>query len=277
MVFKNSPFYTCILIQTWLINSNKLPNNDLNEIINIIINKIIAIFENYKRKKTIGDELYNYLGYVTLILCGLINYSPIIISELKKKNSENSLNDWLRIIQKENKPGFEYEIKVIIYSVSMIIKKGIINGDVNLLDICADLLTCQENNGKYDIKNKNKIIMQYNFVNDDDEESEKDDDGEEEEMIDFREMKDLIEKTINPIKDIDEFVLFKELLLFLKDNKNDLYTKWEQFMGKQKKENIYKLIGVKRINIQTNENKNLQVPRRIVTIRRGINNNNVQK
>ena len=275
--FKNSPFYTCILIQTWLINSNKLPNNDLNEIINIIINKIIAIFENYKRKKTIGDELYNYLGYVTLILCGLINYSPIIISELKKKNSENSLNDWLRIIQKENKPGFEYEIKVIIYSVSMIIKKGIINGDVNLLDICADLLTCQENNGKYDIKNKNKIIMQYNFVNDDDEESEKDDDGEEEEMIDFREMKDLIEKTINPIKDIDEFVLFKELLLFLKDNKNDLYTKWEQFMGKQKKENIYKLIGVKRINIQTNENKNLQVPRRIVTIRRGINNNNVQK
>ena len=116
--------------------------------------------------------------------------------------------------------------------------------------------------------------MQYNFVNDDDEESEKDDDGEEEEMIDFREMKDLIEKTINPIKDIDEFILFKDLLLFLKDNKNDLYTKWEQFMGKQKKENIYKLIGVKRINIQTNENKKIQVPRRIVTIRRGINNNN---
>ena len=271
---KNSAFYTCILIQTWLIYSNKLPNNNIIEIINNIIKKIIVISENYKRKKTIGDELYNYLGYVTLIICGLINYSPIIISELKKKDSENSLSDWLRIIQKENKPGFEYEIKVIIYSVSTIIKKGIINGDVNLLDICADLLICQENNGKYDIKNKKKIKMQYNFVNDDDEESEKDDDGEEEEMIDFREMKDLIEKTINPIKDIDEFILFKDLLLFLKDNKNDLYTKWEQFMGKQKKENIYKLIGVKRINIQTNENKKIQVPRRIVTIRRGINNNN---
>ena len=124
--FRNSPFYSCILIQSWIANCINLPKDIINELFNNIIKHIISIFENYYHTKSIGDDAYNYLGYVTSILCGLINYSPIIISLLQKTKSENCLKDWLELIVKENKPGFEYEIKIIIYSISLVIQKGIL-------------------------------------------------------------------------------------------------------------------------------------------------------
>ena len=113
------------------------------------------------------------------------------------------------------------------------------------------------------------------FIEDDDEESEQDEGGEdlEEEQMGYREIKDLIKNTINPTKDIDEFMMFKELLLFLKDNKNEVFFTWENSLNKNRKEQVYKLFGTKRISIQTN-NTTIQVPRRIVTIKRFLNNNN---
>ena len=277
--FKNSAFYTCILIQTWLINCTKLPNKNIDELISNIIKKINMIFVNYQNTESIGDELYNYLGYLTLILCGLINYSNIIITQLKKFNNLNLLNDWLQILIKENEAGFEYEIKIIIYSICIIIEKGIINGDIKfmqyLLNISIQFLKCQENNAKFDYKKKIKKELDFNLV-EDDEDSDNLDEGDdtEGELIDFREIRDLIKKTINPIKDIDEFKMFRELLIFLKNNKNDIYSMWENNLNEQQRNDVHKLFATKRINIQTNKNNNVQIPRRIVTIKRKINNNN---
>ena len=269
--FTNSAFYTCILIQTWLINCTKLPNQYLNELINTIITKINKIIQNYIKTNSLGEESYNYLGYVTLILCGLINYSPIIISQLEKTNNKNSLEDWLNIIQKENEAGFEYEIKVIIYSICVIIEKGIITGDINyLLNISVELLKCQENNTKYEIKKISKLGV--SFVNDDEEESENGDDNEDE-LSDYKEIKDLISKTINPIKDKDEFNLFRELLTLLKTKRNDIYTAWENSLTQEKKNDVNKVYGTKRINIQNSNNSSIQVARRILTIKRNNNNN----
>jgi hypothetical protein len=273
--FNKSPFFTCILIQTWLVNCNKISTNNVTEIINLIITKIMNISQKYKNTKSIGDELYNFLGYVTLILCGLINYSSIVISELNRINNANSLFDWLSIIKKNNDRGFEYEIKIIIYSICTTIKKGIINIDRNLLDICIDLLKKQEENANYEAKKLGMKAIKTEFIEDDDEESEQDEGGEdlEEEQMGYREIKDLIKNSINPIKDIDEFMMFKELLLFLKDNKNEVFFAWENSLNKNRKEQVYKLFGTKRISIQTN-NTTIQVPRRIVTIKRFLNNNN---
>ena len=274
--FRNSPFYTCILLQIWLINCNKLPNNTIVELVNIIIQKINSFLNNYKKenKKSFGEDLYNFLGYVTLILCGLINYSPIIISELQRLGNQNSLKYWLKIIKKENEAGFEYEIKIIIYSLSTLIQNNIINDDIQtFLNICIDLLKCQEYNAKLDYQKSFQKNFGIKFVQSDDEESDEDgDDDIENEMTDFREIKDLVEKTINPIKDIDEFMKFSELLLFLKQNKNDSYILWENSLDQNEKDEVSKLFSTKRINIQTDENSNIKIPRRIVTIKRAINN-----
>ena len=275
--FRNSAFYTCILIQIWLINCTKISNNKMTELINNIIKYIITIYENYRNNKSIGDEMYNYLGYVTLILSGLINYSSMIISELQKSKNENSLKYWLELIKNENEAGFEYEIKIIIYSVCTIIQRGIITGDIEyLLNICIDLLKCQEFNSKFEFKKKIRKELNLNFVeDDDDEDSDQNDGGDdtEAELTDFKEIKDLIKNTINPIKDIDEFKMFSELLLFLKNNKNDIYNRWENSLDQKRKDEVNKLFATKRINIQTKENENVQIPRRIVTIKRKLNNN----
>jgi hypothetical protein len=270
--FTNSAFYTCILIQTWLINCVNLPNQYINELVNTIITKINKIIQNYIKTHSLGKELYDYLGYVTLILCGLINYSPIIISQLEKTNNKNSLEDWLTLIGKVNEVSFEYEIKVIIYSICVIIEKGIITGDINyLLNISVELLKCQENNSKYELKKNSKLG--FTFVNDDDdEESEKNDDNEDE-LTDYKEIKDLISKTINPIKDKDEFNMFRELLTLLKNKRNDIYTAWENSLTQDKKDDVNKIYGTRRINIQNSKNSSIQVARRILTIKRNNNNN----
>ena len=274
--YRNSAFYTCILIQTWVVHCINLPNDNLNELFINIIKHIISIFENYYHTKSIGDEAYNYLGYVTLILCGLINYSSIIISLLQKTKSENCLKDWLELVVKENEAGFEYEIKIIIYSISLVIQKGIFNGNIEyLLNVCIDLLKCQENNSKFELKKNLKNKIKNNFVEDDDDDEESgfdDEDDTNAELTDFREIKDLIKNTINPIKDIDEFKMFSELLLFLKNTKNDIYVMWEKTLDQNKKEEVSKLFKTKRINLQINKNNTVQIPRRIVNIKRRLNN-----
>ena len=129
----------------------------------------------------------------------------------------------------------------------------------------------QEFNAKYEIKKKEKKVIKTKIIEDDDEPS--DDDESENEYNEYKEIKDLIAKTINPIKDTDEFKLFKELLLYLKNNEVNIYSNWENTLDENRKALLNKLLGTKRINISGN-NINAQVPRRIVTIKRNQNNTN---
>ena len=128
-----------------------------------------------------------------------------------------------------------------------------------------NLLKSQEFNAKYEIKKKEKKAIKTKIIEDDDE--------SENEYNEYKEIKDLIAKTINPIKDTDEFKLFKELLLYLKNNEVNIYSNWENTLDENRKALLNKLLGTKRINISGN-NINAQVPRRIVTIKRNQNNTN---
>ena len=104
-----------------------------------------------------------------------------------------------------------------------------------------------------------------------DEES-KDDDETENEDLEYKEIKELVAKTLNPIKDMDEFKNFKDLLNFLRMNHSNEYTMWENSLSTNKKEEVNKLFGTKRIIIQCDKKSSMQVPRRIVSIRRNPNN-----
>ena len=271
--YKNSPLYTCLLIQTWIINCPKIPEKIVENLINLIINEIREVMKDYKETKSTGENNYNFLGFVTVILSGLINYSNIIIPSLTKNNYGDSLKDWLQIINKEDEAGYEYEIKIIVYSICIVIQKGIIKGDINdLLNMTVLLLKTQEYNGKYEIRKKNKKDFKVNFT-DDSEESDNDDEDENE-LSEYNEIKDLIKKTINPIKNMDEFKMFRELLLFLKNNQSEIYLNWEKTLDENKKNLVNNLFGTKRINISGDNYNNVQVPRRIVSIKRNLNQNN---
>ena len=271
--YKNSPLYTCLLIQTWIINCPKIPEKIVENLINLIINEIREVMKDYKETKSTGENNYNFLGFVTVILSGLINYSNIIIPSLTKNNYGDSLKDWLQIINKEDEAGYEYEIKIIVYSICIVIQKGIIKGDINdLLNMTILLLKTQEYNGKYEIRKKNKKDFKVNFT-DDSEESDNDDEDENE-LSEYNEIKDLIKKTINPIKNMDEFKMFRELLLFLKNNQSEIYLNWEKTLDENKKNLVNNLFGTKRINISGDNYNNVQVPRRIVSIKRNLNQNN---
>ena len=274
--FKKSGLYTSILIQTWVIHCNKIPDDYLICLIDTILNNINIILKNNKGNKYMNDERYDFLGYVTVLLSGLINYSHIIIPSLQKTSNENSLKEWLGIIIKENEIIFEYEIKIIIYSICMVIKNGIITSDIQyLLNLGIDLLKCQEKNGKYELKKDTKKILNFAFI-EDDEESNKDEDEDEEneEYLEYKEIKELVKKTINPVKDLDEFKNFNDLLIYLKQNRSDVYYLWENSLDEQKKRDIINTIAVKRINIKFDDNSSVVVPRRIVSIKRNANNIN---
>jgi len=277
--YDKSGLYTCILLQTWVINCSKIPKYNLNILFEEIINKINDITINYKETKNMDKNLYNFLGYVTLILSGLINYSYDIISILQKTKHEEDLKDWLNIIVDNNEIIFEYEIKIIIYSVCMIIQKEVIKGDIHyLLNTCIELLKCQEKNGRYELKKNTRKYINFDFV-EDDEDDKSDEDNEEEdneENNEFKEFKELVKKTINPIKDMDEFKNFIDLLNYLNNNKIDIYNLWKNSLNEEQVKDVNKLMGTKRINIQFNKNTNLLVPRRILSIKRNINTPNNQ-
>ena len=171
--YKNSPLFSCLLIQTWIINRSKIPEN----LTNIILQGVNEIMKEYNKSKSLSEDNYNFLGFVTTILSSLINYPNIIISVFTRTNNANSLIHWLKIIDDIDEPGFEYEIKIIIYSLCMIIKKGIIKNDINdLLNMSIDLLKPQEYNSKYEIrKNERQKYLKINFEDD----SEQSDDDKE--------------------------------------------------------------------------------------------------
>ena len=273
--YDKSGLYTSILVQTWVMHSAKLPENYLSDLINNIVINVYKIYQNYKKTKSTGDDKYNFLGYVTLLLTCLINYSNLTLSIIKQKNNQNCFKEWLNMITKDNEPIYEYEIKIIIYTICMIIKKRTIGNDMPFfLNISIELLKIQESNAKYELKKNTKKILNISFVedNDDDDDESKDDDETENEDLEYKEIKELVAKTLNPVKDMDEFKNFKDLLTYLKMNHSNEYTMWENSLSIDKKEEVNKLFGTKRIIIQCDKKSSMQVPRRIVSIRRNPNN-----
>ena len=268
--------YTCMIIQTWIIHCTNLPKENLCFLFKQIFTNINSFFDNYNQSNYTNNDIVNFVGYTATVFSGLINYDGIVISFLKEYFNEKVLKNWLKIIIDENDVIFEYEIKILIYSICLIIKKEIfINEIYYFINLGLDLLKCQKRNSLYQLKQKTKKAININFIEDEDEienNKKEEDSEEEEEDIELKEMKILIEKTSNPIKNLDEFKLFNDMLQYLKNNKNEIYSKWENSLNQVQKEKIIKLIYTKRINIQINDENNIQVARRIVSIKRNHNN-----
>ena len=275
--FPKSPFYVCNILIIWVIHCTKIPENYLSKIFNLIIEATNKSYLYYNVNNSFEEPKINYLGYVCLIFCGLINYSKIIINLLQNKNIVENLKEWLNIISRINEVYFEYNNKLLLYSICTIIINGVINGDIDsLLNSCVDILLNQEKNGKYELKKNVKKILDVNFIEDDDDESKSNnnDDDDSYDFSDISEIKEMVKKTENPLKNTDEFKCFSDLLEFLRKNKGDVYNRWENLLNPTQKNVVMNLLKTKRIMVEYKKNNYVYVPRRIVTIKRGQNSNN---
>ena len=125
-------------------------------------------------------------------------------------------------------------------------------------------------NCKYQTKRDKINNIESNFIEEDEEDNkDEENDEDDEEDNELKEYKIIIDETSNPIKNLDEFQLYGEMLKYLKSEKNDIYSKWENSLTQDQKQKIMKLIATKRISIHSDDNNNnIVVARRIVSIKR---------
>ena len=124
-------------------------------------------------------------------------------------------------------------------------------------------------------KDATKKMLDFRFVEDDDDEDNSSKNESEEDDVDaeFKEIKKMVEKTINPIKNIDEFKIFLDLLKYMNNNKRNEYNLWLNSLNEERRLDVNKLMETKRINIQFNKGENILVPRRILSIKRNVSSN----
>ena len=177
-----SPFYGCLLIQTWMIQSNTIPMEVFRYYYNICINKLNEL---YQKELEDEEQCINYVGYLTLLYVGFINYESTCIEELSKVNKANDILLWIKKLY-----SFDYicnyQIKLIVIALSHMISSDYISKDNTIfIEIGYHLLYRQMKSESKELKNiLKKDISNNDFV--------KEEINEEE---DYKENKE----SINPI------------------------------------------------------------------------------
>ena len=266
--YDKSPFYGCLLIQTWMIQSNTIPLDVVRYYYNICINKLSELYQNELEDE---DQCINYVGYLTLLYVGFINYESICIEELSKINKVNDILLWIKRLY-----SFDYlcnyQIKLIVISLSHMINSDYISKDNTIfIEIGYHLLNRQMKSESKELKNLlKKDISNKVFVK---EEINEEEDKENKESINpigldsKKEINELVRVTINPNKDTDEFELFNATIEKYKDKYTLSFAKWAESLNDKDRLMVSSILKLKRIKINDN-NFQYSIPRQIINIKR---------
>ena len=113
-----------------------------------------------------------------------------------------------------------------------------------------------------------KKELKCNFVEEDESDDESgDDDNQFGDYDDKAEIADLVSRTINPLKDEDEFKIFKNSIDYFSKKNNDLFNQWNNSLSNNERDNLKQIIETVRINVKSNQ-KDYSIPRKIVSIKR---------
>ena len=266
--YDKSPFYGCLLIQTWMIQSNTIPLDVVRYYYNICINKLSELYQNELEDE---DQCINYVGYLTLLYVGFINYESICIEELSKVNKVNDILLWIKRLY-----SFDYlcnyQIKLIVIALSHMISSDYISKDNTIfIEIGYHLLNRQMKSESKELKNLlKKDISNKVFVK---EEINEEEDKENKESINpigldsKKEINELVRVTINPNKDTDEFELFNATIEKYKDKYTLSFAKWAESLNDKDRLMVSSILKLKRIKINDN-NFQYSIPRQIINIKR---------
>jgi hypothetical protein len=87
-----------------------------------------------------------------------------------------------------------------------------------------------------------------------------------------KEMRQICDRTINPIKEVDEYEYFKNSVEALSSVNNDLFNSWVNNLTDKTKDDLKNLIHTRRITV-TNNKVSTNVPRKLIKIKRDNNIN----
>lgn len=77
----------------------------------------------------------------------------------------------------------------------------------------------------------------------------------------------------NPVNDFDEYEIFSNLIMKLRKNQPEYFENWENSLSGDYKTYWEELMKTRRIQITYDENTSFNIPRRIIKVRRKIDNN----
>ena len=272
--FPKSPFFACCLMQIWIMNSNTIPQEAIVHFVNYSFQSIYKLFSlktsnNIDDKIEFEEEHFNYIGFIVLFFSTFIHYSNITINEMKKLNiNEENLLNWINLVFKIELFS-DYQIKLLILCFCYMINKDIYVINIkNLLYITFNLLAIQKKNAIANINKAMKKELKCNFVEEDESDDESgDDDNQFGDYDDKAEIADLVSRTINPLKDEDEFKIFKNSIDYFSKKNNDLFNQWNNSLSNNERDNLKQIIETVRINVKSNQ-KDYSIPRKIVSIKR---------
>ena len=264
--YSKSPFYICHIIQIWFMNSKEIPQNIVINFIDTAIDKVNNLYLKYENEDQDFDmEHFNYGGYIILIYCGFIYYSQIVINELKKVNKLPVLKNWTEVLFDVDIYS-DYQIKILILCLCNIISSNIFIEDSNVfINLALKFLIKQRINESSQLKKILRNEIDCNFV---EEEENCDEESEDKFLVDDRrDIKELISKTINIYKDIDEFKEFNQCLKNYSENNQEKYESFLQSLDDKTREKLMNITQTLRINVQS-EKIQFSIPRRIVKIKK---------
>ena len=270
--FVKSPFYACSLIQIWIMNSNSIAKEVIIQFIHYSIEQIKKLFglklsKNIDDKAQFEEEHYNYIAFIVLFYSTFIHYSNITLNEIKKLNCENFIEQFTILLYKIEFFS-QYQVKLLILCLCYLINNDIFIFDYKkMLSFIFNLLIIQKKNEVSIINKEMRKELKCNFVEEEESEEEYCEDNQFEDYDDKAEIRDLVSRIINPLKDEDEFKIFKNTIdNFTKKNPN-LFNEWDNSLNNIEKNTLNKILNTIRINLSVKD-KNYSVPRKIVTIKR---------
>ena len=273
--FLLSPFYSANLLQIFVLNyEDKIPREIIVNIIDLAIDKTNAMFEmSAKEKENFLERKFNFLGFLTLLYSTFINYLSFAFEELGKVGKIEFLVKWTKILV-EFKIVNVFQFKLIVLSLDKVLESNV-NNVFEFIDIGFELLELTRNEESKKLKKMNKKLMKFNFIKNDDSDDSDDDDENDNNFFNYnteKEIQDLYDVTVCKYKDEDEFKSFRNSVNNFRCKNTDSFNNWFKQLSEKKKENFNNILNMKRIAISNDENNN--IPRKILKIKRNLNNFN---
>ena len=264
--FSKSPFYICHIIQTWLMTSKNIPKNTVKNFLDTSIDKINNLYIKYDNDDDDFDnEYFNFCGYIVLIYCSFIYYPEIVIEELKTSNKLSLLKTWTEVLLNIDIYS-DYQFKILILCLCHIINSNIFPMNSNeFIYLTLKLLIKQRKNESIQLKTILKNEIDCNFVEEDEDQEEESEDRNE--LNEKKEIRELISKTLNEYKDVDEFKEFSQCIKKYRENNNEKYESFIQSLDDKTREMLLNIIQTSRITVQS-DNVQFSIPRRIVKLKK---------
>ena len=293
-----SSYLATLIAQIWFTVSNNIPSKIIMDIILFSLERLHNILLNEKSNHSdmsisINEQSLS-MSLITLLFCSFINYPIISCNNIKFEELIHYTH--YQFAYDIYSP---YQVKLLILGdCSLIRNEKIFDNFQNIipsfLNISFRFLKNLKKHESNSLKKNDNKEIRKNLIdddNEDDNEIENENENEEEEMtleiLDdeskiyeergnikqerIYEFKEIDYRTINPIKNIDEYKIFKECIEMLKNKKCDILNKWMGNLNEEDMKSFSDIIATIRINIQNGKN-NIDVPRKLVKIKKSENN-----